>query len=48
MFAAEAKPLSDIMALGVGNPNTEDWKDNLKKCNCANARIFIPIDWSGK
>jgi len=34
--------------LGVADPTTEIWKDNLNKCRCKKARIFIPIDWSGE
>jgi hypothetical protein len=48
MFSVEASPLADIKGkLGVADPDTETWKDNLNKNKCKKARVFLPVDWSG-
>jgi len=33
--------------MGIGDPKSDLWKENLMKNRCADARIFIPVDWTG-
>lgn len=33
--------------MGLGDPSSSTWKENLEKNKCTKARIFIPIDWTG-
>lgn len=48
MFSVEAQPLSVIKGeLGIADPESETWKENLNKNKCKKARIFIPVDWTG-
>lgn len=47
MYAVEAASLADIKTMGLGDPTSQTWKDNLVKNHCKKARIFIPINWTG-
>jgi len=48
MFAVEAVPLATIKTeMGIADPDSDVWKENLNKNKCKKARIFIPIDWDG-
>lgn len=48
MFAVQAITLEELKStLGIADPTSEKWKENLNLNKCKNARVFIPIDWDG-